>query len=456
MTDTPKDSSKQSKQNRDSDPETNSTTSRMKRYASVTSALSGTLARAATDKILGRDVDHTLQAFMMTKAMGKLKGPVMKIAQMLSTIPDAVPAEYAMEFQSLQADAPSMGWLFVKRRMKTELGLDWESKFTSFEREATSAASLGQVHKAVIDQNGTEQAVACKLQYPDMSSTVQADLNQLKLALKIYESTMGGVKTGNIYQEISERLYEELDYELEANTLRDYERIYRDAPLQSCRSVFIPHVIDELSTKRLLTMSWLEGKKVRDIIEAPQPYRNQIAATMFQAWYYPFFTKGFLHGDPHLGNYSFRGHEDGQNPGINLFDFGCIRRFPNSFVQGVKDLYHALLNNDKDQEVHAYEALGFRDLNNDLVDVLRQWAHLLYEPVLDDRVRPMQKDHSGIYGKEMAEKVHADLRKIGGVSPPREFVFMDRAAVGVGSLCLHLKAEQNWCQLYQELLEFSS
>ncbi|HBN21977.1 MAG TPA: ABC transporter ATP-binding protein, partial [Holosporales bacterium] len=126
------------------DTETNKTTTRLKRYANVTSAVSGSVARAATDKVLGRDVDHSLQAKAITKALGRLKGPVMKIAQMLSTIPDAVPAEYALEFQSLQADAPAMGWPFVRRRMAVELGSDWQSKFTSFDHEATSAASLGQ------------------------------------------------------------------------------------------------------------------------------------------------------------------------------------------------------------------------------------------------------------------------------------------------------------------------
>ena len=200
-------------------------------------------------------------------------------------------------------------------------------------------------------------------------------------------------------------------------------------------------------------MTWLEGKKVKDILQAPQEYRNQIAAITFQAWYYPLFKEGIIHGDPHLGNYSFRGFEDQQDPGVNLFDFGCMRRFEKSFVKSVKDLYKAMQTNDRNLEYHAFQGLGFQDLSSDTLEILRQWAALLYEPVLDDRVRPMQKDHSGIYGKEMAEKVHGELKKIGGVSPPREFVFMDRAAVGIGSLCLHLRAEQNWCRLYQDLME---
>lgn len=426
------------------DNESNKTTARLKRYATVTSAVSGSVARAATDKVLGRDVNHSLQAKALTKALGRLKGPVMKIAQMLSTIPDAVPAEYALEFQSLQADAPAMGWPFVRRRMAVELGSNWHSKFMSFDHEATSAASLGQVHKATSLKG---DPLACKLQYPDMTSTVQADLNQLKLALKIYEATLGGIKTASVFEEISQRLEEELDYGLEAGNLDTFREIFKEHP-----TIHVPQVHADLSTNRLLSMSWLEGTPLRDILEAPQDYRNRMAELAFKGWYYPLFHHQIIHGDPHLGNYSFRQESLHGDEGINLFDFGCVRRFEKPFLQGVKDLYHALDQGDKALEVHAYETLGFKELSKEILEVLRLWATLLYEPVLDNRVRPMQKDHSGVYGRDMADKVHQELKKLGGVSPPREFVFMDRAAVGVGSLCLHLKAEANWYQLYNELM----
>lgn len=429
---------------KEKDVEGNKTTTRLKRYARVTSAVSGSVARAATGKVLGRDVDHGLQAKAITKALGTLKGPVMKIAQMLSTIPDAVPAEYALEFQSLQADAPAMGWPFVRRRMVVELGPQWQSCFQSFEHEATSAASLGQVHKAL---SLVGDSLACKLQYPDMISTVQADLTQLKLALKIYEMTLGGIKTASVFKEISQRLAEELDYGQEAGNLETFRDIFKDHP-----TIHVPNVYPDLSTKRLLTMSWLEGTPLRHILDTPQDYRNRMAELAFKAWYYPLFHHQIIHGDPHLGNYSFRQEKTHGDEGINLFDFGCVRRFEKPFLQGVKDLYHALDQGDKALEVHAYESLGFTNLSKEMLEVLRLWATLLYEPVLDDRVRPMQKDHSGIYGREMANKVHQELKKLGGVSPPREFVFMDRAAVGVGSLCLHLKAEANWYQIYQGLM----
>ena len=137
----------------------------------------GLAARVAGERYLGWNIDREKHAADLREALGGLKGPIMKVAQILSTIPDALPKEYADELAGLQADAPSMGW-FTKRRMAAELGPDWQQNFSNFNRDAVSAASLGQVHKAVGLNN---QSLAIKLQYPDMHSAIEADLKQLKL-----------------------------------------------------------------------------------------------------------------------------------------------------------------------------------------------------------------------------------------------------------------------------------
>jgi predicted unusual protein kinase regulating ubiquinone biosynthesis (AarF/ABC1/UbiB family) len=155
-----------------------------------------------------------------------------------------------------------------------------------------------------------------------------------------------------------------------------------------------------------------------------------------------------IHGDPHLGNYTIR--PDGS---VNLLDFGCIRVFRSPFVKGVIDLYHALLDDNRELAVHAYESWGFKGLTRETIDVLNRWAHFVYAPLMEDRDRRIQESGSGVYGREVAEGVHADLRRLGPVKPPREFVFMDRAAIGLGSVFLHLGAEINWYRLFRELIE---
>jgi predicted unusual protein kinase regulating ubiquinone biosynthesis (AarF/ABC1/UbiB family) len=415
-------------------------TGRVRRYAQVSSAMGGLAARLAGERYLGISVDRERHAADLKAALGGIKGPLMKVAQLLATIPDALPKEYVNELIQLQANAPAMGWPFVRRRMAGELGPDWQRRFRDFERTAARAASLGQVHRATA-LDGT--AFACKLQYPDMSSAVEADLRQLKLAMGLYERYDRAVTTAEIHAEIAERLREELDYEREAAHMRLYRAILGAEP-----GVTVPRPIAELSTRRLLTMTWLDGAPILETAAASVERRNEVALRMFRIWYVPFYHYGVIHGDPHLGNYTVA--PDG---GVNLLDFGCVRVFRASFVGGVIDLYHALERGDRDLAVSAYQRWGFGNLSSEMIDVLNRWALYVYGPLLDDRARRIQEKGSGADGAAVVESVHRDIRRLGGVKPPREFVFMDRAAVGLGSVFLHLKAEINWHRLFHELIE---
>lgn len=415
--------------------------SQVRRYARVGRSVGGLAARLAGERYLGIEINRDDHAQELRAALGGLKGPLMKVAQILSTIPEALPKEYAQELSQLQADAPSMGPAFVKRRMMSELGPAWRSKFAEFDRQAASAASLGQVHRA-IGHDGRE--LACKLQYPDMRSAVEADLKQLKLIFTIYRRYDRSIDTSNIHSEIGERLREELDYRLEARHMALYRLMLADEP-----GVHVPEVVPELSTDRLLTMGWLQGKRLLEYKDAPIEDRNRLAMNMFRAWYVPFYGYGVIHGDPHLGNYTVR-----DDLTINLLDYGCIRTFHPKFVEGVIDLYRAIRDDDRDLAVHAYESWGFEGLTTDVIDTLNLWASFVYAPLLEDRPRRIQEfGDDGVYGKDVAERVHRELKSHGGVTPPKEFVFMDRAAIGLGGVFLHLKSEINWYRMFHELIE---
>jgi predicted unusual protein kinase regulating ubiquinone biosynthesis (AarF/ABC1/UbiB family) len=421
-------------------------TGRVRRYARVGGAMAGLGARLGAERYLGVPIDRERHAADLRAALGGIKGPLMKVAQLLATIPDALPEEYVRELVQLQANAPAMGWPFVRRRMMGELGPDWQSRFKVFEHTAARAASLGQVHRAVA-LDGTR--LACKLQYPEMSAAVEADLRQLRLAMGLYERYDRTVTTGEIHAEIAARLREELDYQREAAHLRLYAEILRDEP-----GVAVPRPIAELSTRRLLTMTWLDGAPILEFAEkAPLGARNEIALRMFRIWYVPFYYYGVIHGDPHLGNYTVAARTDGDRT-VNLLDFGCVRVFPPRFVKGVIDLYHALQRNDRELAVEAYESWGFGNLSQEMIAVLNRWAAFVYGPLLDDRARMIQERRQpGADGRRLVDDVHRDIRRLGGIAPPRAFVFMDRAAVGLGSVFLHLKAKVNWHRLFHQLID---
>ncbi|MEM7173166.1 MAG: AarF/ABC1/UbiB kinase family protein [Pseudomonadota bacterium] len=423
-------------------PEGSRLSGRVKRYAKVTTSVGGLAAQVVGARFLGMSLNKEAHSSDLKAALGGLKGPLMKAAQILATIPDALPKEYAEELRQLQSNAPAMGWPFVKRRMRSELGPDWQSRFGAFERSAAAAASLGQVHRAR-SLDGHE--LACKLQYPDMLSAVEADLQQLKIMFGIYRRYDRAIDPSNIYKELAERLREELDYAREARHMQLYRTMLADEP-----GVQVPESFDALSTERLLTMTWLDGEPLLDFVAKTQDVslRNEVALNMFRAWYVPFYFYGVIHGDPHLGNYSFA--DDGR---ISLLDFGCIRVFKPKFVKGVIDLYFGLLNDDQELMVEAYKTWGFTDLSNDLLEALNLWAKFLYGPLLDDRPQRILEEEGSLFGAKVANQVHQELRRLGGVRPPREFVLMDRAAVGLGSVFMHLNAEVNWHRLFHDLID---
>jgi predicted unusual protein kinase regulating ubiquinone biosynthesis (AarF/ABC1/UbiB family) len=439
------------------DSEKNRFSARAARYARVGANVGGVAARYAGRRILGGTPNRSSEASALASALGNLKGPLMKVAQLMATIPDLLPPEYAAELAKLQSEAPPMGWAFVKRRMQAELGADWQQKFASFEHHPAAAASLGQVHRA---RSLDGAALACKLQYPDMQSAVEADLQQLQWLLAIRRRLDAAIDTSEIGKEIGARVREELDYRREAK----HVALYR-AMLEGTDIVRVPRAWPELSTGRLLTLDWLDGTRMLAHKNDPLAVRNVLATAMFTAWWYPFSRYGVIHGDPHLGNYTvFDARVEGrprknvsEPAGINLLDYGCIRIFPPQFVQGVVDLYHGLLHDDDELVVRAYETWGFRRLSRDLIDTLNIWARFIYAPLLDDRVRTIADGVAPAeYGRREAFRVHQALKKKGPVTVPREFVFMDRAAIGLGAVFLHLRAELNFYRLFNEAIEHFS
>ncbi|MCB1507208.1 MAG: AarF/ABC1/UbiB kinase family protein [Hyphomicrobiaceae bacterium] len=430
----------------DEDTEANRLTARLSRYARVGVNVGGVAMGALGRRMLREDGATGRDAEALAAALGGLKGPLMKVAQILSTIPDAVPKEYAAELSRLQSEAPPMGPAFVKRRMRSELGPNWQERFARFDIAPAAAASLGQVHRAV-HHDGTPLAV--KLQYPDMASAVEADLKQLDVIFAVQRRMDKAIDTSEIRHEIADRLREELDYRLEAR----HAALYRGFFGEEDTLVTVPRVHADLSTGRLLTLDWVEGTRLLSHKGDRVETRRLLTRALFHAWWRPFVHLGVIHGDPHLGNYTVRS-ADGAPDGINLLDYGCIRKFPPRFIRGVIGLYHGLLHDDRARIEEAYTLWGFKDLKRETIDTLNVWARFIYGPLLDDRVRKVAEGvNPAEYGREQVIAVRRALKEQGRVLIPREFVFMDRAAIGLGGVFIHLDADLNFYRIFNEEIE---
>jgi len=344
----------------------------------------------------------------------------------------------------LQSQAPPMGAAFVKRRMQAELGADWRERFAEFALEPAAAASLGQVHRATTLDG---EAVACKLQYPDMASAVEADLSQLNMLFAFRRRMGAAIDTREVQIEIGDRLREELDYAREIKLAALYRLMLQDTP-----EVRVPRPHPDLSTKRLLTLQWLDGEKLLAFETAAPQIRARLAELLFKAWWRPFLRYGVIHGDPHLGNYSVVAR--GEIEAVNLYDFGCVRIFPMRFLEGVVELYEALKTGNRERIVHGYDLWGFRSLKKSTIEAMNIWASFIYGPILEDRVRSFADGvKPSEFGRKEIRAVMQALRSEGTqLIAPREFVFLDRAAIGLGAAFLRLGAELNFHRLFEETI----
>ena len=202
-------------------------TGRVRRYARVASAMARARARLAGERYLGVPIDRERHAADLKAALGGIKGPLMKVAQLLATIPDALPEEYVRELVQLQANAPAMGWPFVRRRMAGELGPDWQSRFRDFDRTAARAASLGQVHRA---DRARRHRARLQIAISRMASAVEADLRQLKLAMGLYERYDRGGHDRRDPCRDRRPAARGVDYQREAAHMRLYGEILKDEP----------------------------------------------------------------------------------------------------------------------------------------------------------------------------------------------------------------------------------
>lgn len=390
--------------------------------ASVASQYAGQRARSF---FLGEDEDgvqsesYSRMAVQIADTLGELKGAVMKVGQIASQTQDFLPKEFSDALQTLQKEAPPMPFDVIVAQIEQELGQPVGDLFEYLQEAPYAAASIGQVHRARL-HDGTD--VIVKVQYPGVDESCDSDLKQLRLALKL-----GGLlkmpkeSVDHLFEEIRERLKEELDYENEARNIKLFRDFHKDDPW-----VIIPAVIDSHSTRRVLTLELVEGDHVSKV--TPEHYDqdtiNLIGHRIFTTMADQLFRFHCIHGDPHAGNFAYR--PDGS---IILYDFGCVKKLKPEIVDAYRKALIAALEEDYEALDRHLIDLGARVESQPAVDeaYYAMWRDILITPFDSDQ--PYDFAEADIH-KRVAAKTSTVFKYLDYFQPPVESIFIDRMIAG--------------------------
>jgi predicted unusual protein kinase regulating ubiquinone biosynthesis (AarF/ABC1/UbiB family) len=308
----------------------------------------------------------------IARTLGELKGPVMKMGQMASLSSDLLPRELAEPLAALRKDAPPVPFDVIAKQIEQELGATPDELYRSFDREPYAAASIGQVHRAVTDD---DRQVVVKVQYPGIDKSVRADLSHMRFALKASGLMRQRPEAfERVFEEVRLRLEEELDYCHEADNVRLLGSFHRDDDF-----VRVPEVVGERSSQRVLTMSYEAGEPLSAARQYPQPTRDLLGERLMYLLFSQVFGQSALHADPNPANFAFAA--DGT---FALYDFGAVKRFTADEVSGIRDIVRGALYEDYEAAEQGMIAIGARDAKSPPVDrgVYKFWRDLI-APVFD-------------------------------------------------------------------------
>jgi len=385
---------------------------------------------------------HIKNALRIVERSKELRGAFTKLVQMLSMRDDMLPTEVLQVLSVVQSSVPPMDYALIRKQITRELGSPPEELFASFDEEAFAAASLGQVHMARLRSG---EVVVVKVQYPGVEETVKQDLQNLKALLQTFnligrDVMRQKVDSSEVYRELEERLHEELDYINEAKNIALFQKMFRDDD-----EVVIPDVYPDLSSRRVLTMSFLEGYPFQDIL-APgvdQSLKDWVAIKYFRTLWRQVFEYGILHADPNPGNYLVTYH-----PKLLILDFGSIRIFPEPIRKAYHQLAKAILAADAKTMADCFVRLGYLDRDDDPEPMVRI-MNIVFEPVLQDRRYDPRDYNSMERGMEIAgiafeHRIFKD---------PGHRVFLVRALMGLDAYLKQFGTVTNWHREFKRCVD---
>ncbi len=362
-------------------------------------------------------------------SLGALKGLVMKVGQMASYLPGALPDEAQRVLATLQSESTAMSYARVAEVVEQELGRPPDALFERFEEEPFAAASIGQVHRARFD--GRE--VAVKVQYPGIEEVLASDLSTVGWMAKL--GTLGlPIDASALHAELQGRILEECDYELEAKNQRELAALMREEP-----GARVPEVIAARSTKRVLTTELVDAMRFPAFLEsAPQSAKDRAGEVIFKTCFGTLFGHGVYNGDPHPGNYLF--DPDGR---VTFLDFGCVRRFDARFIETWKAFARCVLDDEKHLFAERFRALGLVGREKGF-DYDHQWEITrdhLYLPFLQ---HAPYFTYTDAYVPESYGVLMFDNPNQFRIAMPPEWLLLNRLQWGLNAVLAKLNATAPW------------
>jgi predicted unusual protein kinase regulating ubiquinone biosynthesis (AarF/ABC1/UbiB family) len=377
-------------------------------------------------------------AVRIVETLGELKGAAMKVGQMLSLHEEMLPPEVAEVLRSLQREAPRVPTEVMEYEIRGALE-DYDELFESLDLEAFAAASIGQVHRGTLRDG---RKVAVKIQYPLIDEIVKADLKNLKTVAQSLVALFLEVDAEPIWGEVRDRLLEELDYTHEAENIRRMAELHRDVA-----EIVIPRVVEEASTRNVLTMEFVEGISPQDACSEnfPQELRDRWGVVLCEFLLRGLFEHRFLHADPNLANFSFL--EDGR---VVVYDFGCVKRIPPEVATGYAELLLASLHGQKEAIPEILLRMGVskeggKALSADLTDPYIE----LFAPILRESPPYTFGGNADLY-RELFDLGLSNWSHASGITFPEDVIFVDRALGGHFGNLSKLGATGPWRDLVLE------
>jgi predicted unusual protein kinase regulating ubiquinone biosynthesis (AarF/ABC1/UbiB family) len=393
---------------------------------------------------------HVRSAERYTEFLSRSKGVLMKAGQILSFVDTAglVPDEYQQVYQSamsgLRADAEPMDYELVAAVIEADLGRPPEELFAYFEPSPLAAASIGQVHAALLP-DGTE--VAVKVQYPGVAEAIRDDLDNTELlstALKLASGMVPGLTNldlRSVADEISARIGEELDYTTELVNQADFADRYRDHPF-----IRVPEVFAQMSSPHVLTMQLVQGARWEAAVEASQPIRNRWGEVIDRFFYGTIARFGMFNADPHPGNYLF--HDDGT---VTFLDFGCVKRFSPSATQAFSDISHAVVDGNEAELRRSFVSMGFLSADDGLSGKeIMEWYRPTFEPILAPQPFTYTSEFAAATVRRLFDPFGPGSAVNRRFDVPSDYVFVNRIYIGMNSVMGALRATADWRAIYEE------